>query len=88
MQVMHAFGHLGKRTPIQQIRDAWMGGVLRITFRPLNLKGERERQFARECAERFTLRTGQKNLLGSITDNFETIVPFVLAELDKRTPRM
>lgn len=90
---MHAFGHLlvDRRPPAALILDRWIRGAVRIEFRPLPLAvrlEDRDAAFGRECAALFTERTGRKNLLGSVRQNFEEIAPFILAEFRRRAPRM
>lgn len=76
---------IGKRMTATAICDRWIRGKVKIEFHPWPLHQDSDLQIAQEYAALFTERTGKKNLLGSVRRNFEEIVPFLLAEIRKRT---
>ncbi len=78
----------GSSTPSAIIYDRWIRGKVKIEFRPWSFRQNNDLEIAQECAALFTKRTGKKNLLGSVRQNFEEIVPFLLAEIRKRTPKL
>ena len=75
---------------VRRLCDRWLFGELRVSFHPFRLAGvlrrERTERIAEECTEVILGRLGRRNLLGSVRENLDELLPIILEIARKHGP--